>query len=95
MIHSTSPSGSSAAAAAALPTPAKPAASNLAPGPDRLALGQAASLNAALADQPEVRPEVVARGRALAADPDYPSAAVLQKVAQLIVASPDLSEDPS
>jgi hypothetical protein len=95
MIHSTSPSGSSAAASAASLNPAKPAASSLVPGPDRLSLNQAGSLNAALADQPETRPEVVERGRALAADPDYPSAAILQKVAQMIVASPDLSEDQS
>jgi hypothetical protein len=31
----------------------------------------------------------------LAADPHYPSAAVIKRVAEQIVASPDLSEDES
>lgn len=31
-----------------------------------------------------IRPEKVARGRELAADPDYPSAEVMTKVAQLL-----------
>jgi hypothetical protein len=50
-------------------------------------------LSAALANQPEIRPDVVARGQALANDPTYPSASILSKVAAAIVASPDLSED--
>jgi hypothetical protein len=45
----------------------------------------------ALSREPEIRPEVVARGRKLAADPDYPSASVIQRVAAMIVNSPDLS----
>jgi hypothetical protein len=48
-----------------------------------------------LAAQPEIRPEVVARARALAADPGYPSNAILERVSQLILATPDLSEDQS
>jgi hypothetical protein len=60
---------------------------------DRLQTDNAANLSAALASQPEVRPDVVARGRALAADPSYPSPAVLTKVAAMIINAPDPSED--
>ncbi len=60
--------------------------------PDRLSTDSAATLRAQLAAQPEVRPDVVARARVLAADPNYPSATVIQKIAAQILASPDLSE---
>jgi hypothetical protein len=50
-------------------------------------------LREALARQPEIRPEVVARGLALAADSSYPPPEVLLKVASLILRSPDPSED--
>ena len=70
------------------------AASNATDGQhDRLSTAAAQQLQNALASQPEVRPDVVARGQALAADPDYPSAAVIRSVAALIVNSPDLSEE--
>jgi hypothetical protein len=48
-----------------------------------------------MAAQPEIRPEVVARARALAADPDYPSAAIIQRIGEKILGAPDLSEDQS
>jgi hypothetical protein len=51
-----------------------------------------AALKTALANQPAVRPEVVARARALAADPSYPSLDILRKVGESILASPDLAE---
>jgi hypothetical protein len=38
-----------------------------------------------LENKPEVRTEVVARGRALAADPSYPSPEVINKLAGLVV----------
>jgi hypothetical protein len=38
---------------------------------------------------------VVERAKALAADPTYPSAAIMKSVAGQILASPDLSEDAS
>ena len=41
----------------------------------------------ALDQQSRVRPEVVARGHALAADPNYPSMDVLRKVAAEFLAS--------
>ena len=62
---------------------------------DQFSAENSAALRVALTRQPEIRPEVVARGRALAADPAYPSAAILGRVAQALIKSPDLSEDPS
>jgi hypothetical protein len=52
-------------------------------------------LRSALQAQPEIRPEVVARGKELASDPSYPSSAILRKVGEAILNSPDLSEDGS
>lgn len=66
-----------------------------APRPDQISTESAAFLRGALTRQPAVRPEVVERARALAADPHYPSAAVIKRVAEQIVGSPDLSEDES
>ena len=48
-----------------------------------------------LSRQPEIRPEVVERARALASDPSYPSTAILKQVGALILNSADLSEDQS
>ena len=62
---------------------------------DQFSAESSAALRVALAKQPEIRPEVVARGRALAADPTYPSTAILSRVAQGLIKSPDLSEDQS
>jgi hypothetical protein len=62
---------------------------------DSLSTEKAEQLRSALASQPEVRPEVVARGLALAADPDYPPTSVIRSVASQILAAPDLSEDAS
>jgi hypothetical protein len=97
MIPSTSSSDRIPAAAIVSVDLKKPAA----PAPDQdqdqdsLSTEKAEQLRTALASQPEVRPEVVARGRALAADPNYPPASVIRGIASQILASPDLSEDPS
>jgi hypothetical protein len=45
--------------------------------------------------QPAIRPEMVARGKALAADPNYPPMDTLRKVAEQILRAPDLTEDES
>jgi hypothetical protein len=45
------------------------------------------------ARQPKIRPEVLARARALVADPTYPSMDVLRKVAEKILSSPELRKD--
>lgn len=63
--------------------------------PDQISTDNAAFLRSELQRQPEIRPEVVARAKALANDPNYPSLEVLRGVASQILASPDLSEDES
>ncbi len=63
--------------------------------PDQISTESAEFLRAELKRQPAVRAEVVARGRALAADPNYPPMDTLKSVAHLILKSPDLSEDQS
>jgi hypothetical protein len=65
------------------------------PRADQISTESAAFLRSELARQPEIRPEVVERARALAADPNYPSIEVLRNVAGQILNSPDLSEDQS
>lgn len=65
------------------------------PRPDQISTESAAFLRSELQRQPEIRPEVVERARALAADPDYPPREILRNVAQQILSSPDLSEDES
>ena len=52
-------------------------------------------LRSELIRQPEIRPDVVARARALAADPNYPPMETLRAVALQILRAPDLSEDDS
>lgn len=78
-------------------TPASTASRNrpVTPPSDQISTESAEFLRAELKRQPEVRPEVVARGRALAADPNYPPMAALRKVAEQILNSPDLTEDES
>jgi hypothetical protein len=71
----------------------KPTAANRGPGHDQLSLESVALLREALAAQPEIRPDVVARGRFLAADPAWPSPAVLRKVSEIILRAPDLTEE--
>jgi len=63
--------------------------------PDQVSTESASFLKSALASQPEIRPEEVARATALAADPSYPSVGIMKSVAEKILASPDLSEDES
>lgn len=75
------------------PIAPKAAAQPAGPGPDQLSLEKIELLRQALARQPEIRPEVVERGRALAADPAWPPHDVLRKVSELILRAPDLSED--
>ena len=58
-------------------------------GADRFSPENTKALQEALTEQPAIRAEVVARGRELAADPSYPSAAILKKVSEVILRSPD------
>lgn len=81
--------------AEALAAPGQAAPRPLAPRPDQLSTDSAAFLRSELQRQPEVRPEVVERAQALAADPNYPSREVLKHVGAMILNTPDLSEDES
>lgn len=60
---------------------------------DHFSAEGAAALRASLRSRPEVRPEVVARGRELAADPSYPSREILTRIGRALLEAPDLSED--
>lgn len=94
MINSTSPSDRTAHTnplAAASPQAGRPHTIQ----PDRLAIDRLPQLRQALMEQPEIRPEVVERGRQLAADPSYPSTQILRQVGTMLLAAPDLSEDNS
>jgi hypothetical protein len=61
-------------------------------GEDQLDLGKTSELRRTFSQEPAIRAEVVARARALAADPAYPSTKVLRDVAMRLISSPDLSE---
>jgi hypothetical protein len=91
MIESTSNSDRTARVGHT-PTQASKA-KNVAPGRDKFNSAQADTLREALARTPEVRPEVVERGKQLAADPNYPSPDILSKVAEIILRSPDPTEE--
>jgi len=93
MIHSTSSSDRTPRAEAAAPSSPKPALRG--PGSDQFTAQHSAALQSALAAQPEIRPEVVARGQALAADPNYPSTEVMRGIAAQVLRTPDLTEDAS
>jgi hypothetical protein len=62
---------------------------------DQISTENAEFLRAELKRQPEIRPEVIERARALVIDPSYPNLAVLRSVAAQILSAPDLSEDMS
>lgn len=51
---------------------------------DRLSAELSEKVRQTLSSMPEIRPEVVERGRQLAADPSYPSPEIVQKIASLI-----------
>lgn len=65
------------------------------PGQDQFSAMNTENLRDALRAVPEVRPEVVARGLALAADPAYPSTEVLRRVGRTLLRSADLTQDES
>jgi len=71
----------------------RPAAS--APRPadtDRLSASSQETLQAALSQQPEVRPEVVEYGRGLAVSLNYPPLEIIRQLSELVLNSADLSE---
>lgn len=94
MISSTS-SSDHAARLDAVTAAGQPPLRAPAARPDRISTESAAMLRTALTAQPEIRPEVVERARALLADPSYPSLTIMRSIGRQILASPDLSEDQS
>lgn len=52
-------------------------------------------MKAALAAEPAIRPEMLARARALAADSGHPPEVMLKMLAQHLLSSRDLSVDES
>jgi hypothetical protein len=93
MINTTSKTDSmlhTEAIAGQVPRPAAPA-----PRPvdtDRLSASSQETLQAALSKQPEIRPEVVARGKELAFNSMYPPLRIIEQLSELLVKSHDLSE---
>jgi hypothetical protein len=61
------------------PTPESESAAH-----DQAAIRRVAAMLSMLENKPEVRPEVLARGRALAAEPLYPPPEIIHKLAGLI-----------
>ncbi len=56
---------------------------------DQLSVGTSSKIRHALDQIPEIRPEVVERGRQLAADPGYPPREVVEKIARMITPFPE------
>lgn len=87
MINSMSSPDRAARLDAVTPTPLHPQPRG--PESDRFLPEHTEALRTGLARHPEIRPEVVERARALAADPSYPSPAILRRVGEIILGSPD------
>ena len=52
---------------------------------DSLSVDRSIAIDRAMAGIPEIRSEVVERGRQLLADPDYPGPEIVRRIAALIV----------
>ena len=59
---------------------------------DRLSSANTQALREALNNSPEIRPEVVEKGKNLAVDPNYPPRELIERLAKLMVESRDASE---
>ena len=59
---------------------------------ERLSSANTQALREALNNSPEIRPEVVARGKALAVDPNYPPREIIEDLAKLMIESRDSSD---
>ncbi|HEY9155899.1 MAG TPA: hypothetical protein VIM69_12255 [Opitutaceae bacterium] len=62
---------------------------------DKLSSSNTDALRTALNNTPEVRPDVVARGKALAADASYPPLEIINRLTEMIISSQDPSEKAS
>lgn len=59
---------------------------------ERLSSTNSEALRSALKNSPEVRPEVVERGKSLAVDTNYPPRQIIDSIARLMTETADLSE---
>jgi hypothetical protein len=59
---------------------------------ERLSAANQEILQAALADQPEVRPEIVEQGQRLAVDGNYPPKEIIRRLTEMLVTSVDYAE---
>jgi hypothetical protein len=78
------------AIAAQVPRPAVPAQKNTTT--ERLSASSQETLQAVLREQPEVRPEVVARGQQLLVDANYPPREIIRQLSELLIGTADLAE---
>jgi len=94
MIHSTSNlHGYNRTPAAALSLAKQPSTPKAeADSGERLSSANTQALREALNNSPEIRPEVVARGKALAVDPNYPPREIIEDLAKLMIESRDSSD---
>ena len=74
-----------------LPSPKAPPAKLQSETGDHLSSANTDNLRAVLAQTQEIRPEVVARGKALAIDGSYPPRHIIESLAKLLTQSRDLS----
>lgn len=66
-------------------TASTPAAAPTTSEPDPVDVRRVNTLLVMLENKPQVRPEVLARGRALAADPTYPPPDIINKLAGMVI----------
>jgi hypothetical protein len=62
------------------------------PETDRLSAASKESLQAALQQQPEIRPDVVSSGQKLAVNANYPPMEIIRQLSKMLIAMNDLSE---
>jgi|GEM_PF-1218839 len=62
---------------------------------DQLSSSNTQALRTALNNTPEIRPEVVARGKTLASDAAYPPLEIINRLTEMIISSQDPSEKAS
>lgn len=60
---------------------------------EQLSSSSSQALRTALQNTPEVRADVVARGKALASDPSYPPLHIIEKLAELMVSERESSAE--
>jgi hypothetical protein len=72
------------------PAASRPAIASVQPEETALSRDGSAAVSSALASEPSVRPEAMARARALLADPAYPSMDTLRQIAGALLSGPTL-----